>query len=74
MALDWTKDSWRVIGPECWPRLSKPRPGERAVVLPPEKPPPACAHCGQPCHLMDDDRHPVHKTCAEAAMDEGDVS
>lgn len=65
-ALDWRCDSWRVAPAATWPRLTKVRTGERPVVVPPERPAPACRYCGRPCHLVDDERRPTHKLCAEA--------
>lgn len=70
VVLDWsTGNGWRVIGAEYWPQLQKPRrPGDRPVVVPPLKPAPLCRLCRTPAHLLDDNRHPVHKTCLEAEL------
>lgn len=63
--LDWTGDAWRVLDGDYWPARVTPPGGGRPSIAPPRRQPPPCRLCGKPCHLVDDDHRPVHKTCLE---------
>lgn len=71
--LDWRRDSWRVLPASTWPQPVR-RPDGRVHILPPKEQPPPCRYCGDPAHLLDDDRRPAHKVCVEHHLTRRDAA